>query len=254
MPTAVSAPGVCAVTMPEGDEALVVIGGTVDRETVSTVQVLRRGSWSQLSPLPTRREGFSLCALSGRVVVVGGLVPGRGARKTVEILDISQDSWETLPEMREARKDPRVVAHDGTLTVVGGSFNPPEASAYSCREMRSSCEQLQVGADEWTEMAPLPACLAARETARPIGVIRGCIATLQPQAHPDPGSLKPDECFASISEIMPPQEFVCHVYDLADDVWRTKCLGEGSLPRFDWEKKATATSRYGWTTQEVWTK
>ena len=81
MPTAVSDARAVAVTMPEGDEALVVIGGPLDDDVDSDsdsdsgdvydrsfnprFQVLRRGSWSDLSPLPTHRKDFSLCALSG---------------------------------------------------------------------------------------------------------------------------------------------------------------------------------------------
>ena len=59
------------------------------------------------------------------------------------MLDVASDSWETLPEMAEARQEAWVVAHEDRLLVIGGL-----TCGWRQQEL-SSCEQLKIGADEW---------------------------------------------------------------------------------------------------------
>ena len=71
------------------------------------------------------------------------------------------------------------VAHEDVLTVIGGCSWPADRQG---RQHLSSCEQLQIGAGEWSEMAPLSAAPDAdAEPDMPTDVIRGCACTLQDQ-------------------------------------------------------------------------
>eukprot|EP01045_Picozoa_sp_COSAG04_P003174 COSAG04_NODE_127_length_24502_cov_31.657583_8_plen_466_part_00 len=258
MPSAVSDAGVCAVTMPEGDEALVVIGRTVDRETARTVQVLRRGSWSELSPFPSDRRNFSLCALSGgRIVVIGGQTQETDnfisifrESQVVEMLDISQDSWETLPEMREGRIRPQVVEHNGTLTVIGGSKMGEgfQSSLFpSSRQMHTSCEQLQIGAEEWAEMAPLPIAPSTSHAFQLADIARGCICVMQEQR---PATEAAEAAAAgSFADIFgnPRRELACHYYILGaqqEATWRTKVIGQAdTMPMHAWKAINTGADK-----------
>jgi hypothetical protein len=154
---------VCAVTMPEGDEVVVVIGGrTADSPRgCAGVLMLRHGAWNELAPLRSSRFHFTACALPpGRVAIAGGVAGARRfsfnnpAVDTVEVLDVSRNLWSDLPRMRHTRTAANMVACGEMLTVLGGVTNGASPLARGVTVV--TCEQLLPGADSWTEMHDIP--------------------------------------------------------------------------------------------------
>jgi hypothetical protein len=155
----------CVVTMGDGEEVLVLLGGdTISEEDDAAgegadpdtwggaadrmlkVRVLRNGSWSSLKPTAAR-DCFSVCPLSnGRLAIVGGETwwgsSDDDISAKVEVLDIARGTWTDLPAMSQGRLNPGVVEHRQSLFVLGGAC---EHEGGTHHLQRFSCEQLAVG-------------------------------------------------------------------------------------------------------------
>lgn len=75
---------------------------------------------SPCAPMPTARANAACAMLDGRVVLLGGRA-GQRVVPTVEIYDVTRDSWENAPPLLEAREGATAAVLDGQLVVVGGS-------------------------------------------------------------------------------------------------------------------------------------
>ena len=125
------------------------------------------------------------------------------------------------------------------MTVIGGTFK----TDLFTHEVRSSCEQLQFGADEWAEMAPLP--MAGQHSWLQLAdLARGCICVLQEQPSPEAAE-------AAAAGVLDPnirsrRELVCHCWDLdeaagapQEATWRTKTIigRANATPVYYWQRE-----------------
>lgn len=116
--------------------SLYAIGGytlanaTTDRPDPQTlVQVynpttnawLATGDLGGPRPMPTRRYGFAVASLNGKIYVVGGKNELGATLRTVEAYDPASNSWTTLAPMPTARSILALVAHQGRLYALGGA-------------------------------------------------------------------------------------------------------------------------------------
>lgn len=82
--------------------------------------------WAQRAPMLVARAMFACCALDGKIIVAGGLTNCRKSISAAEIYDPEADTWESLPDLRQAHpsacsglviKDKMHVLHKGISTV-----------------------------------------------------------------------------------------------------------------------------------------
>jgi len=82
--------------------------------------------WSQRAPMLVARAMFACCALDGKIIVAGGLTNCRKSISKAEIYDPEADTWEPLPDLRQAHssacsglviKGKMHVLHKGLSTV-----------------------------------------------------------------------------------------------------------------------------------------
>ena len=79
------------------------------------------GGWRRLPCMAVCRWQFSVCAMSDRLVVVGGRDPQTGrSLRTVEQFLHAEQKWEPLPDMLHDRLLPGVAVWQGRLVVLGG--------------------------------------------------------------------------------------------------------------------------------------
>lgn len=122
-----------------------LVGADVRAELHRYSPATRR--WTQLASMPTARGGVGAAVLDGKLVVIGGLVPGRVLR-TVEAYDFERDRWETLPPMLQPREHVMTAVVGDRLYAIGG------------RELRdnslSSVERYDPGRRRWEVVSRLP--------------------------------------------------------------------------------------------------
>jgi len=107
---------------------LVVTGGRApghegnDGSNVATTEVYDpgTGAWAALADLPTPRSGGAAAVLDGKLIVMGGGLPGNTVYKRVDRFDPGTGSWEQLPDMPIELTGHRAVAVGSDLYVVGG--------------------------------------------------------------------------------------------------------------------------------------
>ncbi|MGH2808897.1 MAG: Kelch repeat-containing protein [Actinomycetota bacterium] len=107
--------------------------------------------WEQLAPVPTPRTEVAATARRGRIFVVGGFAEDRGTVATVEIYDISSDSWRTGPRLPLAVNHAMSATLDGVVYVVGGYIGGGRSTrrAFAFRDGR------------WRELPRMPRVRAA---------------------------------------------------------------------------------------------
>jgi len=78
------------------------------------------GAWQERAPLPLARSEIGASTLTlddGRVLVIGGSIPGKHPSDDVLVYDPRRDAWSALPPLPEPRKG-AVAARIGTKVVV----------------------------------------------------------------------------------------------------------------------------------------
>ena len=78
-------------------------------------------TWTECSPMNSKRSSLSATALGNKLVVVGGHDGGRRLR-SAEIYDPSTNQWDELPDMAMQRSVPACVEFEGSVYAIGG-FN-----------------------------------------------------------------------------------------------------------------------------------
>jgi hypothetical protein len=111
------------------------------------------GTWSEVAPMLTAREGALVTTLAdGRVFVAGGAVydadgSGVQAAATTEIYDPVADAWSAGPDLLEPRKDGgALLLPDGSVLILGGdaSFNT-HGDVPFCPDPMVSVERVYLG-------------------------------------------------------------------------------------------------------------
>jgi len=132
-------PSVTGSPAPPGTDAIRSIA-------VATATVV---AWRRLADIPTPRSEVAAAAAAGRIYIIGGF----GGGTIVERYDPGTDRWDRGPSLPIA-VDHAMAASVGARTVyVFGGYANGRATARSFR--------LQLGADRWEEIAPMPAPRAA---------------------------------------------------------------------------------------------
>lgn len=162
------------VTLPDGDA--LVVGGSLDLGAPPTPDPgvarydVETGRWSEGSPLPyppSNSNGTATVLLpSGRVLVVGGAIPGQNVT-AVQLYDPATDTWEQRTPLTPLRwAHTATLLDDGTVLVAGGiaSDDPWMPSATATAALYDPI------ADSWTPVAPMPGAMSyAAATKLPDG-------------------------------------------------------------------------------------
>ena len=113
--------------------------------------------WSTLTKMKEKRMGHALVLFQNMVCAVGGSI-----EPTVECFDpITNSSWDSLPQMRTARRNAAAVELDGELYVIGGirAMAENETNKNYITEdyyILDSVEKYTPTTKTWTEVALLP--------------------------------------------------------------------------------------------------
>ena len=130
------------------DSSLYLIGGVEliggQWMTVPDVDIFNTstGQWISGTSMPTHRTTLDCVLINGKIYVIGGLqiiggVIDYNGLKTLEVYDLSTETWSTLPDMPTKRWGLSAVAFDGKIFVVGGRTNV-QGQAYSSVEVYDS--------------------------------------------------------------------------------------------------------------------
>ncbi len=109
------------------DGKLYVIGGNDSSTTLSTMDMFDpdSGQWIPKNSMPTDRGLLACASIDGKIYVMGGLriVGGGfdyGGLKTMEMYDVTTETWSQLPDMPTKRWGHSAVAYNGKIYVFGG--------------------------------------------------------------------------------------------------------------------------------------
>ena len=83
--------------------------------------------------MPTPRGSYGATFIDGRIVAVGGEEPTQ-VLAVVEMYDIAEDKWITLPPMPTARHAEAVAAVGNTVYCIGGANRPTHEGAIATVE------------------------------------------------------------------------------------------------------------------------
>ena len=128
-----------------------------------TARADHTASWEPLSSMNLTRQEFGAARIGDNVYAVGGLDGGFlfHATDTVEVYDIANDEWSSVPPLPQPRHHSAVAAHGGLLFVIGGY---PTGLTEQRSEVYVYTPQQDEGGEEvgvWLEAAPLPGARAA---------------------------------------------------------------------------------------------
>ena len=150
--------GCAAVTV--AGKRVVVLGGWKNGETaVSTAEVFDFSAqqWHYLPEMPSPRAGCTAAAVGYRVLVLGGHTTTgkqRGCRSSVEVLDLTNQTWGRMPSMRSKRDASACCVVGNSVLVLGGG----ETSTMPL----SSVEMLDVGSGSSAQWKEIPSMKSKR--------------------------------------------------------------------------------------------
>jgi N-acetylneuraminic acid mutarotase len=105
--------------------------------------------WTTAAPLDTARQEVAVAAVSGRVIVVGGLLENGSTSTAVELWDPGSDAWSPAADLPVPLHHTTATTVDGTVYVIGGwsdFFQTPLAV----------CLAYDPLADTWSTRAAMP--------------------------------------------------------------------------------------------------
>jgi N-acetylneuraminic acid mutarotase len=119
-----NAPGSVAV----GDK-IYVFGGFSRLTNMPTEGVLifdiKNGTWSEGAKLPSRRGGFGIAVLNGKIHLLGG---GNSERTLADhsVYDPKTKTWSEAAPLKRSKGSPAIVAYKGELWAIGGRSGPTD--------------------------------------------------------------------------------------------------------------------------------
>src|SRR5690606_37098104 len=136
---------------------------------------LDAGAWEEVAPLAAERArgAGATAVVGGDVYVVGGF-RGGAAVALVDRYDASDDSWQEVAALPEARDHLVVASHDGVVYALGGRDTQVEA-------VRGDVWALDPAEGVWVEKAPLPTPRGGAMA----GVVAGRIIVVGGEGNPD---------------------------------------------------------------------
>lgn len=120
-----------AVTITEGPDRIVVVGGVAGEAHVGPVEIFDGSTWRDGAPIPSLRDHLA-AATDGQFVYVAGGRRAGGHFDTFEGYDLERDVWEGLAPMPTARSGLGAAVVGRTFIVAGGEGPRmfPEVEAY----------------------------------------------------------------------------------------------------------------------------
>ncbi|OQR71222.1 influenza virus NS1A-binding proteinA-like [Tropilaelaps mercedesae] len=98
-------------------------------------------------PPGTTSAGIGVCALNGRIYVIGGWTgAGQGGMTRVDVFDPKTGLWDTAADLNVGRSQAGVAVMNGCIYVMGG------CKAWSCTP---SVEKYSPEEDRWTLCTPM---------------------------------------------------------------------------------------------------
>jgi N-acetylneuraminic acid mutarotase len=110
------------------------------------------GKWGQKAPLLDPNSEFTLTSAAGKIFVLGGYPKGRVSVRTVQVYDITADSWTRGPDLPEVNNHGVAAAHDGVIYLFGGQTDPQTAYVDTVYAL----DTRQGEGARWVEKARMP--------------------------------------------------------------------------------------------------
>lgn len=123
---------------------------------------LDRLEWRKMAPVPTPRTEVAAAESAGKIFVAGGFDKDGVTVSTLEIYDVSSDSWSKGPDLPIEVNHATAAAIGGLVYVFGG-YTGPGLSVATDRGffLRTN----ETGGAKWNEIAPMPDRRAAAGAA-----------------------------------------------------------------------------------------
>lgn len=109
-----------------------------------------KGSFEVLTPPPKERNGFSVVASGGKLLVLGGLNVNGNYTSVVEGYDPTTQTWSTLADWPKPRAAWFTAVGDGLVCAVGGFLGADVLHG------TNQIECYDVATDTWSSRAPVP--------------------------------------------------------------------------------------------------
>src|SRR5262245_34788995 len=93
-----------------------------------TTTAERLAPWSGKAPMPTARQGLAATVIDGKILAIGGTVPGSAVLATVEQYDPATNTWSARAPMLGGRQDLGTATLQGNVYAVGGWNSTPLAT------------------------------------------------------------------------------------------------------------------------------
>jgi Kelch motif len=105
-------------------------GGSLDGLVSNRVFALRGAHWVEL---PGLHHGLGAAIIGTRLVTIGGESP-MGVFGTVEVFDLTTNTWSSLPPMKTPRHGMAVLAAGNTIYVIDGAVAPGHTASVATTE------------------------------------------------------------------------------------------------------------------------
>jgi len=125
----------------------------------SIAQTIRTTEWGNRAPLVEPNSEMAVAYLDGKIYVVGGYPSTRISVDTVQVYDISSDSWSITTPYPTTINHASAVGLNGTLFVIGGQINAggrKKKSLYT-----SAVYAFDPNTNAWTIRTPMPSARSA---------------------------------------------------------------------------------------------
>jgi N-acetylneuraminic acid mutarotase len=144
-----------AATAQALDGKIYVVGGGPDDNVADSdlyVYDPATDQWSARAPMPTPRQHLASCALSGKLLAVGGWSgAGKPTTTAAELYDPAVDRWARLPDLPTARGGLGASALGQTCYVVGGEgWDQPPPDTFH------ENEGYDLSRGAWLRFSPMP--------------------------------------------------------------------------------------------------
>ena len=150
--------GPCVIS----NKFLYAIGGKTEYDTEKEVYVYlnsverfdpRRNTWSEVTPMQTRRAyACGIAAFGGKLCVVGGTQDDlQSAHSTCEVYDPQADQWAFIANLCIPRALAGIARVGDTIYVLGGKK--------SCRERTAKVECYDHKLNSWRIVGAVPNCM-----------------------------------------------------------------------------------------------
>jgi N-acetylneuraminic acid mutarotase len=110
------------------------------------------GEWALRAPLLAANSEYALAEANGKLYIMGGYPASRQTSRTVQIYDITSDSWQLGPDLPQPNNHGMAAAVNGKVYLIGGQSTDDQQGASAVDRVY----ELDPAQGTWVEKARMP--------------------------------------------------------------------------------------------------